>query len=243
MPVYKTLNHYFFKTWSPEMAYVLGYFAADGSMIENNRGGHYVEFTTTDRVLLQNLLRAVKGSQKISTRPNRNKNSKPQYRLQFGCKQWFLDLQKHGFTPHKSKTLHFPKVPRKHVADFIRGYFDGDGCVYFKKLKYADRKYMRWVLSSLFTSGSKKFLQELHLLLRSYGVHGGSIKNKERGFELVFSHRDSLALYRLMYQNINTTGLYLPRKLRLFKKAIKTLYPDADVSKSFRPRHSQKIKK
>lgn len=224
------------------MAYVLGYFAADGSMIQNKRGGYYIEFTTTDRVLLQNLLRAMRGNQKISIRPERNKNWKPQYRLQFGCKQWFLDLGKRGFTPNKSKTLHFPKISKKHVADFVRGYFDGDGCIYFKKLKYTDRKYKRWVLSSSFTSGSKKFLQELHLSLRSYGVHGGSIKSKERGSELVLSHRDSLALYRLIYQNINTTGLYLPRKLRLFKKAIKTLYPDADESKSFRPRHSQKIK-
>ena len=28
MPISKTLNQDFFKTWSPEMAYVLGFFAA-----------------------------------------------------------------------------------------------------------------------------------------------------------------------------------------------------------------------
>ncbi len=52
MPMHRTLNQDFFKTWSPEMAYVLGYFAADGSMIQNKRGGHFIEFTSTDAVLI-----------------------------------------------------------------------------------------------------------------------------------------------------------------------------------------------
>lgn len=229
MPIHKTLNHDFFKTWSPEMAYVLGYFAADGSMIEHKNGGHYVEFTTTDKVIFQKMRKAVSSNHKISKRPRPYKKWKQQYRIQFGSGTWFADLIALGFTPNKSNTLSFPKLPSQHIPDFVRGYFDGDGCVYFKKLKYADRTHKRWVLLSLFTSGSKIFLEKLHMLLKLYGVTKGTVKNKKRGFELVFSHHDSLALYRLMYHTNPTVELYLPRKRKLFTKAIQTLYPNAAV--------------
>jgi hypothetical protein len=55
---------------------------------------------------------------------------------------------------------------------------------------------------------------------------GGCIRKKKRGYDLSLSFRDSLALYRLMYNTGLDTGLYLPRKYTLFRKAIRTLYPN-----------------
>ncbi len=49
----------FFDKWSPNMAYVLGYFAADGTMYINRRGGHYIAFEATDEdliILIKNLM-------------------------------------------------------------------------------------------------------------------------------------------------------------------------------------------
>ncbi len=209
------------------MAYVLGYFAADGSMIENKRGGHYIEFTSTDKILLQKLRKIVGGTQKISERPQRNEKWKQQYRVQFGSREWFSDLIKLGFTQNKSKTICFPKVPQGYLHHFVRGYFDGDGSVHFKKYFAKDRNKKRWVFTSRFTSGSQKFLLTLFSTLRENGLNRGFVleKYKKRGFELVFSHRDSLALYKLMYHTSPNTELYLPRKYELFSKAIHTLYP------------------
>jgi hypothetical protein len=48
MPIYRAKNENFFKKWSPEMAYVLGFFTADGNMLKNKRGAHFIEFNTTD---------------------------------------------------------------------------------------------------------------------------------------------------------------------------------------------------
>ena len=228
--MHRELNHSFFKKWSPEMAYVLGFFAADGSMLENKRGGKFIEFSITDRIVLDRIRAVIGSSHKITKRPSRSPKWKDIYRIQIGSREWFADLTRLGFTQHKSNTLRFPKVPKKYLGDFVRGYFDGDGCVYFKKLKYADRKYKRWVALSLFTSGSRDFLEMLHEVLKSFGVTGGSLKRKERGFELVFSHKDSLALYTLMYHTASITDLYLPRKYKLFTKAMKILYPNAVVA-------------
>lgn len=220
----KTLNQDFFKEWNSEMAYVIGFFAADGTMIKNNRGAHFIEFHITDKTLLVSIRRAVGSNHKIATR-DRDVKWKLGYRLQIGSKKWFSDLQRLGFSSRKSNTMVFPDVPDEFLGSFVRGYFDGDGCVYFKSLKFADRKKARWILMSIFTSGSHGFLLQLHDALKKHGVQGGIIRTKKSGFDLSLSHKDSLALYQIMYNNVSDTSIVLPRKYRLFTKAIKTLYP------------------
>lgn len=223
MPIHKTLNQDFFKVWSEDMAYVLGFFAADGNMIRNKRGAHFVEFQITDRHIVFDIRRTIGSNHKITVR-TRNGNQKTIFRLQIGSATWFTDLISRGFVPAKSKVLVFPKVPRKYIGPFIRGYFDGDGSVYFKKYKSKDRVKPRWVFSSRFTSGSRVFLETLLHILRKHGVSGGFIltKSKQSGFDLVLSHRDSLALYCLMYNN--APRIYLMRKYRVFRTAVETLY-------------------
>jgi len=221
--MHRELNHDFFKKWSPEMAYVLGFFAADGSMLKNNRGAHFIEFTITDLIILELIQKVVRSTHKLQIRDRNSGIWKVQYRLQIGSKEWFSDLSRLGFTQNKSNTLKFPKIPKKYLGDFIRGYFDGDGCVYFNNLKYADRKYKRWVLLTIFTSGSREFLEALHTILRTFKVKGGSLRKKVRGFDLAFSHSDSLALYRLMYHTGKTSDMFLPRKREKLERAIEVL--------------------
>ena len=225
MPIPRTLNQDFFKTWSPQMAYVLGFFAADGSMLRNNRGGCYIEFTITDRIILEYIQKAVGSTHKIKERIERRivTTWKPQYRIQIGSKEWFKDLSALGFTQNKSKTLEFPKIPEKYLGDFVRGYFDGDGCAYFKEHWSKERNKDIWVFATLFTCGSLSFLQGLHARLLKASVHGGHISSKKGGHNLVFSRRDSLALYRLMYHTVGVSDMFLPRKREKLEKAIKVL--------------------
>lgn len=223
MPISRTLNQEFFETWSAEMAYVLGFFAADGSMLRNSRGACFIEFTVVDRQILVLIKKVAGSSHRIAPR-ERGGNCQTAYRLQIGSKKWFESLTNHGFTQGKSKTLEFPFVPDEYFADFARGYFDGDGCVYFAERYAKERGRNIWIFTTSFTSGSRTFLESLHTHLKTRGVTGGSIKRKERGFELVFSRRDSLALYKLIYHTGSTAGFCLARKRRVFAKAIKTLY-------------------
>jgi intein-encoded DNA endonuclease-like protein len=211
----------FFKTWSAEMAYVLGYFAADGSMIKNQRGSSYIEITSTDRVLLESVKKLTNAPQTIAERRTEG-NEKRQYRLQMGCSIWFEDLMQLGFTPRKSLSMRFPKVPDTYHPDFIRGYFDGDGCIYVNRIKFADRRKKRLIVMSLFTSGSREFLLDLHRILKVHGVCGGSLVSKQRGYELKFSHRDSVALYRFLYHT-NPVPVSLPRKRVKFERAMRLL--------------------
>jgi hypothetical protein len=101
--------------------------------------------------------------------------------------------------------------------------------VYFNKLKYSDRAYKRWIVLTMFTSGSQTFLESLHSQLKCFGIKRGTIVNKKRGFELRFSHRDSLALYRLMYNTAQVAILFLPRKREKLENAIQVLGLDRTV--------------
>ena len=226
MPMHRELNHDFFKKWSPEMAYVLGFFAADGSMIKNNRGAHFIEFTIIDRIVLEVIRSTIGSTHKIKTRERNKGVWKTQYRLQIGSKEWFKDLLQLGLTPNKSNTIKFPDVPKRYLGDFVRGYFDGDGCVYFRQHWSKEKGKKIWVFTTLFTSGSRIFLEDLHAILLKFGVKGGHISKKNRGYDLVFSRHDSLALYRLMYHTGKVTNMFLPRKRKKLEKAIKILELD-----------------
>lgn len=68
------LNVDFFKKWSAEMAYVLGYFAADGCMFVNPRGSRYISFSSTDREILEKIKRMLKSKHKIALRKRYNEN-------------------------------------------------------------------------------------------------------------------------------------------------------------------------
>ena len=207
------------------MAYVLGFFAADGNMIKNRRGAHFVAFYSNDRKLIADVRSALGSNHKIGKRIYKATWSAT-YQLQIGSKEIFTDLLSLRMKPAKSQTLCLPSVPPKFQGDFVRGYFDGDGCIYFKKHWVKARKKSKWIFTTRFTSGSRSLLASLLRLLRNRGLERGFIveKYKKSGYELIFSHRDSVALFRFMYDTVSDNGLYLARKYEKYQLAIRTLY-------------------
>jgi hypothetical protein len=122
----------------------------------------------------------------------------------------------HGVTSTKAKTMIFPKVPNKYFGDFVRGYFDGDGNIWTGLMHKKRPTATKTALVS-FTSGSYYFLFTLLGMLHSRGVVGGSLvslKSKEC-FRLTFSTRDSLKIFKIMYNT--DTNLFLSRKKKMFE--------------------------
>lgn len=209
----------FFNKWTPDMAYVLGFFAADGCMYVNKRGSHYIAFYSTDRQLIVTIKKILGVSNAIERYQPKGKR-KVRHTLQIGSRKAFSRLTELGFTPNKSLTLKFPKVPDFVLGDFVRGHFDGDGCISVDLCRRSDRKKLRLSITARFISGNKLFLNHLHRhLTKTAGIKGGSICKHNRAFRLLFSTNDTRQLYKFMYPT--TTAPCLKRKKEKFKQAHK----------------------
>ena len=151
------------------MAYVLGFFTADGNMVKNKRGAHFIAIEITDRDILEKIKEAVGSNHKIGVK-KRKFPEKDAYRLQIGSKEMFDDLLRLGLMPNKSKTIDLPFVPDKYLSHFVRGYFDGDGCISYGIYNRKDRKSKNYLFGSRFTSGSKIFLENLLKKIRDNAI-------------------------------------------------------------------------
>lgn len=216
MPIYKEINTKFFKKWNTEMAYVLGFIFADGNIICTKRNTWFLSIQITDKEILEKIKEVMKSSHIIAERKKVEKH-KQLYRLQIGSKDICEDLSNLGITERKSKTMKMPTVPKKYFPDFLRGYFDGDGGIWIG-LKNKSQNTESFTLSTYFTSGSKEFLISLKNILVHYGVIGGSLVKKKRGFDLKYSVKNSLILCKIMYNS--KCSLFLSRKREKFDKYI-----------------------
>ena len=60
MPIYKKIYKNFFKKWTPDMAYVLGFIYADGNIIHTKRGTWFWSIQITDEDILRACLKSSK---------------------------------------------------------------------------------------------------------------------------------------------------------------------------------------
>jgi hypothetical protein len=223
MPVYKKVNRDFFKKWTPDMAYVLGFFAADGYITVNKRGASFWSIQITDEDLIYKIKNCIGAEHKIGERIGKG-NNKNLYRLQIGSFEMCDDLNKLGYKENKTKSLFLPKVPGKYFSHFVRGYFDGDGNVWVGYL-HKERKMPDLGITCTFTSCSLSFLVRLKDRLNQVGLLGGSIiKNKENYCRLSYGTKDALKLFNFMYNSIDLKkdGLFLKRKVAVFERFEKT---------------------
>lgn len=113
------LNEDFFKTWSNEMAYMLGFIYADGCIHNNN-----LQIEITDLSLLHKIQTAMQCTIPIYSR---DRGTKPIHNLKISRRKIVEDLKLLGVTPRKSRSMVLPDIPEDYFWHFFRGYFDGDG--------------------------------------------------------------------------------------------------------------------
>jgi hypothetical protein len=197
------------------MAYALGFFAADGSLDINARGGYYFSFHCADKDIIYKIRSSLGSDHKITRRVDK-RTSGTLYRMQIGSKEVCGDLLSLGMSQRKTDSMCLPNVPDKYIGDFIRGYFDGDGNVWVGEIHKERKRAMQHILTA-FTSCSEQFLKELWDALKANGVRGGSLFGKQNAYRLQFAKRDSLLLANIMYDNLKS-NLFLERKRKVFEK-------------------------
>lgn len=191
------INQDYFKTWSRNMAYIFGFWCADGCIYK----GRMFDITIhkKDKYIIKKIAEELEYEGILYDYVDRQAA-----RLNFSCKVIYDDLIALGGCENKNNILQFPKVPKEYLPDFIRGYFDGNGSI--MNLKGGR-------INSAFTSGSKNFLDSLLIILKEKaGVEGGSYDASSKS--LKFGKKDSLKIGKYIYQN--NPELFLMRKQEKF---------------------------
>lgn len=127
---YKIDEHYFDKIDTPNKAYILGFIYADGSNTSNYDKNHYCVAITLhkqDSDILEKIRDELRSDAPIKFRTYGNTEI---CNFNICNKYMILRLHELGVVPNKTLTLRFPEwLDRSLYSHFIRGYFDGDGCI------------------------------------------------------------------------------------------------------------------
>jgi intein/homing endonuclease len=208
------VNENFFKAWSPTMAYVLGFIYADGCIYPSVRGS-YLSVTSIDEHIIVNIKRWMESDHTI-TKTIFADNRKPRFGLKIGNKEIYADLLKLGVYPNKSLTVRMPDIPQFVLRHFVRGYFDGDGCIDLYRSKGLTQEIILRKLTTIFTSGSRLFLKDLlEVLKKNLEIKQTKVYGSRRAFQLRFNTSESVQFFKFMYAEVPTEFFFL-RKFKIF---------------------------
>jgi len=152
------IDESFFDVWSPNMAYVLGFWGADGYMRKEK--SYRILFTSADKNILIQIRKSFSSTHPIRKRKEK-KGGLYTWTLSLCSKHLYWRLFHLGGLRRKSRNMEFPHIPHDYLRDFVRGYFDGDGSVFFVNYTRTKDKQITRELRTNFTSGSRSFLEEL----------------------------------------------------------------------------------
>jgi len=207
------VQHHFFHSWTQEMSYVLGYIWADGALRNNGVGFVCVE---DDVEILEFVKKVTKSSGKIyDIAPRKITNGnfcRPGKGFMLYSRKIVERLNELGVFKNKTYLdLSCPDIPDDMFSHFLRGLFDGDGCV---------SKHSRNGLSVDFT-GSHKFIAEIRNRLISRLCVFPCKANVRGNVSSVrwCSKSDVEKIYCFMY---NDAEFFLKRKQRKFRYEVKS---------------------
>ncbi len=192
--------------------YFLGFFYADGNLSPKCNG---LILKITDEPILQKLNDKIYVNKPLSIIEPREKNRKTAYGLIVSNKYIYQTAEKIGLTPCKSLTIDFPEqfANSPYLGDFIRGYFDGDGCI----CKYVnkDREKARYSVSMCV---SKPFGEKLKSILETFNIKCTLRQRKDNKIHSldIESTQDRINFYKLLYGH--NPEFYLERKKVKFEE-------------------------
>ena len=131
---YSFNENFFNQIDTEEKAYWLGFLIADGYITKRDNSYKIgIALSSCDIGHLEKLNKSLDSDYPIRTyKATKNSYSNNSYsRLIYSSKIMFNDLLKYNFVEHKTNILNPPdiKLLNNFTADFIRGYFDGNGSI------------------------------------------------------------------------------------------------------------------
>lgn len=202
---YSVADHIFDVIDTEEKAYWLGFLYADG-YISNNSNEIALALQELDLSTVEKFRQFLKLEDKLITTKIRHLSTgdKKSYQFSFNSEVAKIALEKLGCFNAKTEKIKFPtedQVPNYLIKDFVRGYIDGDGCIYTNNNKI--------VVEVL---GTQEFLEEYKNWVnlgqsKIYKTHSDTVK------KVMHSGTYALELLSRVYKN---ASIYMERKYKKY---------------------------
>lgn len=205
---YPRNSNYFEEINTHDKAYWLGIMLSDGSVTNNSS----INLGLKDREHIEKFRYAIGAYCHKIIEINDDRWNKPciNYRLSVKDKKMEQDLSKYGVVHNKSYIqFGLPGIPEELYYDFIRGYFDGDGSIYYTNNRY--------VLSFV---GNKQFLTELKYFLGKDKISLCQNSVSKITYDLkIIGEKNIKPILEKMYENSNNSNR-LERKFNIAQKIL-----------------------
>jgi len=205
-------ENYFENIDTQDKSYWLGFLYADGYVrMKNNKSGELrLKLGLKDKQHIELFKSCIKSSHKIKDIKSYVTVGDKKYESE--CSTFSIyntkivsDLYRHGCVNNKTFKIKLPNLKEDLIRHFIRGYFDGDGCIS--------------IPTNIKILGNEEFISSLQKLLceklnssRVYNYKNGKIRS------LIISNiKDTICFMNYIYQDSN---IFLERKRKIFNSLL-----------------------
>lgn len=216
----RSFNKSYFKNIkSPNQAYWLGFIYADGYVIHRPKTGNHelgielgIELKDTDNKLLCDFNKELGNAHDVTFRHNIKNFNGYDYEtdsclIRIYSKEIVEDLMRLDIYQNKTNRIEFP-VCDEYFWDFLRGFMDGDGCIYVNPKNK---------LSVKFVNSNVDFLKYLQSTVNEkLHIDGSIYKETDKKYQLVyFTKSGTKSLLDSIYYN--SDNQLLERKYEIYK--------------------------
>lgn len=210
------IEDYFDIIDTEEKAYWLGFIYADGYIVYSNNEVS-IELTKSDEKHLLKFKKCINTKRDISYKHkhiiianNKEYSDVDTCCLRLYSKHLRSGLIKNGIDIRKTYSNTFPKVDMEYFYPFLRGYLDGDGCIYTVGSK---------IVAIHFTSYSDNMFKYISDILLKDGIRAKIYKETEHKYRLYImgSQKDKIEFLNKIYHN---SSVYLDRKYNIYKNCL-----------------------
>lgn len=214
------INQDFFKVWTPEMAYVLGFVTADGALIRSGskkypKSSYYLRISSKDKQILDDIAHVMGWQGKISKgRTGKVIDgyiAKTEYYLSIGSREIFGDLVSLRLTERKSFTITPPEnIPSDMLSHYCRGVIDGDGTIAPRKEK---KKRLAYLTIRMY-SPNKSFAEWFNISVAgAVGIPSNVVSWNKTCWGIKYSAHTARLICDWLYSN---STIHLDRKRKFY---------------------------
>jgi len=201
-------ENYFESIDTEDKAYFLGFIVADGSV---NSISNVIQITQREPDILYEFKRYIKYEGDLIKSKNRDV-----FDIKISSSKMKSDLLKLGISSNKTMSVNYPSIPENLQSHFMRGVFDGDGCVsiHHDKRDNSDRGQVN------ICSGSFEFIKEyVDNMVRYCGVKKNNIRQPKGTYYVIDwgGLSDVESFYEFLYKDAN---IFLKRKKETYDKVM-----------------------